>query len=1114
MVSNVLTCGVAAALGLAGVQGLLADEIVVGNLERGVIAVEGEQPLVPTRVSEEPLAQTLEKLGGGTLEIPFGNVLQSAAFKIGVREGLLRLSDNGGTPLAVAEPPAALQKAALWLEADANVDVQDGSVRTWYDKRETKTGDAWSANYYCANARLGWDGAPYPVLATVGGQTMLNFNGKQSGSYMRFADTTRAEIGDITGITQVFVVLDVVDSWGFPLGNTSSLAYFHPGQYNGGLDATSFYLSRSSAVPSTLGGRFFLDGASFDPVTTLVKTGRQVFAWQGVKDTTVAVGALFGDRGMWNSTYKRCGGNCIGAVVAFTNQLTVAERTSVEAYLLGKWKGTVLPAGAAVSVASGATVEVSAGSGVSFAGDKSVSVAGSGLVKTAGSGLVRLRAACGQGVPAAVEIGTGSALVSDLGELPVKLGDGDVVTRTSATPNQQTFGRTSGASGAAALVGGGIVRPADVASTVTSLTAEVDELVIGAPEAESEALANADVIEATIPDPSFEATYSNGGPAESTQNGWTFKGYTSGSTGYYYVYKLAGKSSDWAVEHNYPAPDGEQVLLLKANAEFWCTVHVPTGGVYELTFWTCKRGDANPKPLDITLERDGKVSKLGRCWPMSNLGFEQQRYRTDWLEPGDYTLRFSHLVAEDCLHHIDDIHLRLVPEMRRRRYAVPNGRFEAASFAVQSQPWYLKHLFSKSNTLDGWTLTQSAAATTDPSVAPVSRYTDGRYRFGLADNGNCHLMFCHSGGVATSPEFTVPAGTWRLRLRAAQWQATNNSVYNWNDKQLNKIPSLTVTLSNNGETVLSQTFNVQAAVLQEGACAQVVKVAEGDRLQLSLTQTADLAGLLVDDLELEECAAEDELLTNTSFEYNFNGWTVVTHNDASVEMLKKANAGRVDVSNTDNQNWYGPDRADGNVMLMLDQCGEVSQQVTFAEPGVYRFAGWFRTRNHTGSTSYGGNRLWAYLVDDQNRTNDIVKTEQMMSKVFQHHSYLFRITTAGTYTFVMRGMNGLPQPDGSYLNVVPAGCSTTDSHVIVDDVSVRKATAAELAVGYSLEQAELTLGSATKLRLDFDGTMKVDRLKLGGKRCFGVVDASHPSGLVSGPGKLEVARHGMFLIVR
>ena len=320
-------------------------------------------------------------------------------------------------------------------------------------------------------------------------------------------------------------------------------------------------------------------------------------------------------------------------------------------------------------------------------------------------------------------------------------------------------------------------------------------------------------------------------------------------------------------------------------------------------------------------------------------------------------------------------------------------------------------------------------------------------------------------------------------------------------------------LNRNGSEELTQTFAVNSSVMKDLFCDRVVRVSSGDRLQLSLTQTQASAGLLVDDFVLEECAVEDELLTNTSFEKNLDGWTAVSYADSGVPVLKNSLAARVEVSDG-NASWLGGDRADGNAALALVQCGEVSQQVTFTEPGIYRFATWVRTRVNNGTTYYGGNRLWAYLVDDQGQTNDVAKTEQMLAKVFVHHSYLFRVGKAGTYTFVMRGMNGMPQPDGSYLNVVPAGCNAQDSWVLADDVSIRKATAEELAVDYSLGQAELKLGVATKLRLDFDGTMKVDRLKLGGKWCRGVIDASHPSGLVSGSGKFDVAGRGLFIVVQ
>ena len=63
-------------------------------------------------------------------------------------------------------------------------------------------------------------------------------------------------------------------------------------------------------------------------------------------------------------------------------------------------------------------------------------------------------------------------------------------------------------------------------------------------------------------------------------------------------------------------------------------------------------------------------------------------------------------------------------------------------------------------------------------------------------------------------------------------------------------------------------------------------------------------------------------------------------------------------------------------------------------------------------------------------------------------------------------------------------------------------------------KVEVSLDTATRLRLDYEGTVEVGRLSLGGKSVVGVVDATHPSGLVYGPGALYIRPRGTMLLFR
>lgn len=64
------------------------------------------------------------------------------------------------------------------------------------------------------------------------------------------------------------------------------------------------------------------------------------------------------------------------------------------------------------------------------------------------------------------------------------------------------------------------------------------------------------------------------------------------------------------------------------------------------------------------------------------------------------------------------------------------------------------------------------------------------------------------------------------------------------------------------------------------------------------------------------------------------------------------------------------------------------------------------------------------------------------------------------------------------------------------------------------EKLELDLAKGVKMRLDYTGTMELDTLRLNGVSVAGLIDASHPSGLVTGTGRLYVRPKGTVLIFR
>ena len=221
--------------------------------------------------------------------------------------------------------------------------------------------------------------------------------------------------------------------------------------------------------------------------------------------------------------------------------------------------------------------------------------------------------------------------------------------------------------------------------------------------------------------------------------------------------------------------------------------------------------------------------------------------------------------------------------------------------------------------------------------------------------------------------------------------------------------------------------------------------------------------------------------------------------------------------NTDNH--YSHNTCDGNQGVMMVQATWLEQDIAFPSSGVYRLSFWTATRwdyaDSNGRLVYGGNALETYLVKD-GVTNVIGRTDACLSTNFQHRVYTFAVPAAGTYTFGLRSLNGWPTPEGGHILTQPTGHGVTfnasDCHVFLDAISITPA--GDLPPPDVDRNVEVSLDTATRLRLDYEGTVEVGRLSLGGKSVVGDVDATHPSGLVYGPGALYIRPRGTMLLFR
>lgn len=86
--------------------------------------------------------------------------------------------------------------------------------------------------------------------------------------------------------------------------------------------------------------------------------------------------------------------------------------------------------------------------------------------------------------------------------------------------------------------------------------------------------------------------------------------------------------------------------------------------------------------------------------------------------------------------------------------------------------------------------------------------------------------------------------------------------------------------------------------------------------------------------------------------------------------------------------------------------------------------------------------------------------------------------------------------------------------VYIDDVSVTPVDAADAPPPVLGEDLALDVQGGTRLRLDYIGTNRVGTVRLNGQSAVGLIDATHPSGLVLGPGALFVQPSGTVILIR
>lgn len=1027
----------------------------------------------------------LVKSGEGTLTVPVSSVNQSWPLAATVLEGTLKLDADSGTDLGAVRP-AVMDIAALWVSA-ADTDethfpaADGGGISAWYDVRET---DVSSPAYLYAQTSYTFSGVTSPERVTTNGYKAVWFGGAGSGRAMNWYNPSGSRYTD-RKVKHVFAVHGVLKSYGaiFSPGTDSgnACAFFTPLSYSHDYSVSHGYWRRDISMPYMWNGRTWLDGERIDGHGTL--------------DVAKGFHLLEADAGIWAhsntggffSQFKQkdySGGDYLCEAVVFTNVLSEADRVQVGSYLMKKWFGKTVP-GCRLHVADGAAFEISS---ENLKSDLRIDATGTGDIVKSGSGTVVYRAADWSAASTlaysgAVRIEEGSLVVAS--QLPISVSAGQRVASEIEGVGRAVTVANDAEAGEIVKDGGDELVVASVPSEVKTLTVNEGSLTLrspSVPDATGRTFATAEVpngdfegfVDSLFTDttvPCALSTTETAGWKRISGNVWMVNWHNW--TGSFW-----GKRSDW---NFYVAPvSGECVLMVHQNGAAATTVEVPADGTWEFScLRLCRAVDSNMGGYATVTLRDPSsgavVATLGRIYSHDTVYRWKPVALRAKVAAGTYQLRIAHANNTNAML-IDDVKMRQVdaPEF----WPLPGGDFETASMAAG----YAAQQFTSENTVDGWTFSANEdSSVLNPPAGLVTFAMTNSYGKGAFYNdsrqpgGGFVTAYFRTDGSSAVTTFTPPAGKYRLKADFAHRCDTGGNV------------DATVTI---GESTVSL-GSVAVAVSAMTPMTFPQPFTSDGQTPVTLTVTANLGddGIWADDFRLVEKLDDGELVQNGSFENGMTGWTAMTESNGGAE---KGTYGHYSYANWRDQ--LGTDEVDGARYLMLWNLAGVKQTISFPEAGVYRLSFWQHTR--LNKSYYGRNPVDTYLVKDS-VTNIIGRSEAVTHTNFVQHVFDFRVPEAGDYTLEMRGTRDLYSMEA-----------------MIDGVSVVRVPQPEVLPDMLPGHLELSVEPGARLRLDFDGTEKIEKLRLGGHKVSGTVSAATHPEYISGRGVLQIDPDGTVVILR
>ena len=1046
---------------------LIAAELTVERYEHLDMKVEASATITDT-LFISPEAGSVTKSGAGIWTLPLANCLRLGdGFELGLLNGTLNLT-AGVTPDYVTTPPAVLQDAAIWLTAEKNVSVDDvGDVIGWYDARENS---AAAVNYGYATTNS-------TVSGSLRGPTTMTFDDKPALSFVGHVSQLHKslELKTATGsdasyaMCDAFYVMALDDNLHFApvLGNKSAGYFFtNPGK-------GTVLSDEGNALWQAYQCEFRHNGAVADPAVALGANKRHLCEFTTCSGRTIPIDSIFRDRSLAS------GGHYLHELVIFTRHLTASERAQVTAYLLQKWEVNQGQNKITVNGVNGMLVKAEGGllDQINIIGDAMIGT-------TSDSFSPSLKYQDRHQLKHYRLSTSGEQLNVEGTEYSLKLMDGDRITIDDSSDLVRTVANAAdGTAGEIVVTGAQRALVLDrVPTTKLTAVSSVGDIILRAPVVNPVSYKTNDSALATLSGSSLSVPAGTGGATVSVtiptvgdwefsfdfENACTFKtgsAWTDGRNASYYVQLY----------------NSDNALLMQKIA---------------LTV----------KPSEV----GGKV--------------QHRRYLARGLVAGTYTLKFAGYLSSTFAATVSNLAFEYVPNIQRETVVpMTHGDFENMTFN--------KACFASrdNNGYSGWTLTNGGL----PQNPAVQTIINGMMGFAVTSTGydfefRAHelgrygdnaLMWIHTNSVsqvrntAASPATTLPAGTWKLRMKACRMTTgpTNFDKVGINPATNNRrcgknlaVYTAQVTINDTDTVDLGESDAISTFAEKAYTFPNAFTVAEGDSVTVFLDQLVGWSFSVVDDFEfvkVEDAVVAGlgpELIKDGSFELDGgsggSNWTRDNYNDGT--------AHRVDLLNPTDSFW-GSTYCDGYYAARAFNAARAYQPVML-EQGVYRLSYWSRARcdyvhgEGDGTPSAVCKLHFWYAADGAATTNVIVTGDTLWSTNFYETTALFEVKTAGTYNI---GFN----PDAG-----------TGYDSLTDCISVRKVLDTQRVPDIAPD-AELELINADgRVRLDYVGTLNVESLRINGKRLYNEVTSETCPEYVTGPGKILVtgARKGTTVILR